>query len=72
MDTTSPMNWISNVVRPKIKSVPAAGDAREPLDQVPGPASSSSTRTWKPTCGHPGSGYHMRMVATARLEVDVR
>ncbi len=64
------MSWISNVVRPKIRTCWPSGGAAESLDQVSG-----DRARWCSTsdleANHyviPGSGYHMRMTATQRFE----
>ncbi len=68
MDTTSPMNWISNVVRPKIRSFLRRETPENLWIKCP---DSGQLVFHKDVEANqyviPGSDYHMRMVATARL-----
>ena len=69
MDTTSPMNWISNVVRPKIRSFLRRETPENLWIKCP---DSGQLVFHKDVEANqyviPGSDYHMRMVATARLK----
>jgi acetyl-CoA carboxylase carboxyl transferase subunit beta len=67
---TSPMNWISNVVRPKIRSF-LKRETPENL-WIKCPDSGQLVFHKDVEANHfviPGSGYHMRMSAVARLRV---
>jgi acetyl-CoA carboxylase carboxyl transferase subunit beta len=69
MDTTSPMNWISNVVRPKIRSFLRRETPENLWIKCP---DSGQLVFHKDVEANqyviPGSDYHMRMVASARLK----
>ncbi len=69
MDTTSPMNWISNVVRPKIRSFLR----RETPENLWIKCPDSGQQVFHKDVEAnqyviPGSDYHMRMAAGPRLK----
>ena len=67
------MNWISNVVRPKIRSILRREVPENLWIKCP---ETGQLVFYKDVEANqfviPGSNYHMRMSATARLKVDVR
>ena len=69
MDTTSPMNWISNVVRPKIRSFLKRETPENLWIKCP---DSGQLVFHKDVEANqfviPGSNFHMRMGAVARLK----